>query len=121
MNITSIGTGYIPLKSSQNFGTFTVLPEIMKICNLNEDDINKLNTKCRKTLDVFIFKTIDSNNNEICKAHVRYNGNDLNDLYESFDINTANNDKAKQENNTNFKNFIARIIKDYKDYCGICF
>ncbi len=120
MNIPSIGTNYTPLRSYQSFGKFKVVSEIKKICNLDNDYIKNLNTKCPKLLDVFIFKTTD-NNNPICQAHVCYNGNDLNDLNESFDINTANNDKAKQENNTNFKNFIARIIKDYKDYCGICF
>ena len=109
------------MRSSQSFGKLRVVSEIMQICNLTEKDINKLNAKCSELLDIYVFKTNDSNNNAICKAHVCYNGNDLDDINEVFNINTTNNDEAKQENNKNFKEFIKKLIKDYKEYCRMCF
>ncbi len=73
MNITSIGTSYTPLRSSQSFGAVTVSDWVKDVCGLTDDKIKELNNDCPNALsvDVNIHKE-DRNPLEVVFAHATY-------------------------------------------------
>ena len=117
MNIASIGTNYAFLRNAQSFGSIYTDSYVKQACGLTDSDIAKINSKCPRGLDVYVYDFgTDGHHIEVARANVRYNG--VVHMPRDFDMyyNCADTYNARKRGKSNFINCMNEIIENSKNW-----
>ncbi len=108
-------SGYTPTRQAQkvNFGDIKVDDWVKEHCELTDEDISKLNSKCPENFDVDVYwlKVKPFDYVDIACANVSYNGKLCHS--EEFDIycRKKHSKRTKKGNKNNFVECINKILK----------